>query len=60
LQNALPEGKFIRLTWLNYGTNAIAGFAIYRKLALYFNPTHAQQASLQRPDLSVGYVEVRQ
>jgi gliding motility-associated-like protein len=32
LQNAVPEGKFIRLSWLNYGTNAIAGFAIYRRI----------------------------
>jgi gliding motility-associated-like protein len=29
--NALPEGKLIRLTWQNYGTNAIAGFSIYRR-----------------------------
>ncbi len=29
--NAVPEGKFIRLTWLPYGTDAIAGFNIYRR-----------------------------
>jgi hypothetical protein len=29
--NALPEGKFIRLTWSDYGTSAIAGFNIYRR-----------------------------
>ncbi len=27
---ASPEGKFIRLTWQNYGTSVIAGFNIYR------------------------------
>ncbi len=32
LQNAVPEGKFIRLTWANYGTSVIAGFAIYRRI----------------------------
>jgi gliding motility-associated-like protein len=31
LKNALPEGKFIRLIWENYGTTAIAGFNIYRR-----------------------------
>jgi gliding motility-associated-like protein len=29
--NAVPEGKFIRLTWNDYGTNAIAGFSVYRR-----------------------------
>lgn len=29
--NAVPEGKFIRLTWNNYGTDVISGFNIYRK-----------------------------
>ena len=31
LVNAVPEGKFIRLTWNNYGTGVIAGFSIYRR-----------------------------
>jgi gliding motility-associated-like protein len=31
LVNAVPEGKFIRLTWQSYGTSAIAGFNIYRR-----------------------------
>jgi gliding motility-associated-like protein len=31
LVNAVPEGKFIRLGWNNYGTNVISGFNIYRK-----------------------------
>ena len=39
LINAVPEGKFIRLSWSDYGTNAIAGFAIYRrKGASTFSP----------------------
>ncbi|HUX59418.1 MAG TPA: gliding motility-associated C-terminal domain-containing protein [Bacteroidales bacterium] len=29
--NAVPEGKLIRLTWSDYGTNVIAGFSIYRR-----------------------------
>jgi hypothetical protein len=29
--NAVPVGKFIRLTWAGYGTTAIAGFNIYRR-----------------------------
>jgi gliding motility-associated-like protein len=31
LNSATPEGKFMRLTWNNYGTTAISGFNIYRK-----------------------------
>jgi gliding motility-associated-like protein len=31
LLNAVPEGKFIKLSWQNYGTTAIAGFSIYRR-----------------------------
>ncbi len=31
LVNAIPEGKFIRLIWLPYCTDVIAGFAIYRR-----------------------------
>jgi gliding motility-associated-like protein len=31
LVSATPEGKFIRLTWQNYGTSVISGFSIYRK-----------------------------
>jgi len=31
LVNAAPEGKFIRLTWNNYGTDVISGFSIYRR-----------------------------
>jgi gliding motility-associated-like protein len=39
LTNAVPEGKFIRLSWSDYGTTAIAGFSIYRREgATTFNP----------------------
>ena len=31
LQNAVPVGKQITLTWENYGTSVIAGFSIYRR-----------------------------
>jgi gliding motility-associated-like protein len=31
LTNAIPTGKFISLTWVNYGTPVIAGFNIYRR-----------------------------
>ncbi|MBN1108014.1 MAG: gliding motility-associated C-terminal domain-containing protein [Bacteroidales bacterium] len=39
LLSAVPEGKFIRLTWSPYGTAVIAGFAIYRRIgASTFDP----------------------
>ncbi|MFO7575221.1 MAG: gliding motility-associated C-terminal domain-containing protein [Bacteroidales bacterium] len=31
LQSAVPEGKVMRLSWEPYGTDFIAGFAIYRR-----------------------------
>ncbi len=31
LLTASPEGKSIRLTWSDYGTNVISGFSIYRR-----------------------------
>ncbi len=31
LVTASPEGKFVRLTWNNYGTGVISGFSIYRR-----------------------------
>lgn len=34
LQTAIPEGKFIRLNWKNYGTNVIKGFNIYRRVGV--------------------------
>ncbi|MBN2862005.1 MAG: hypothetical protein JXN62_02510, partial [Bacteroidales bacterium] len=55
LLNAIPEGKFIRLLWENYGTPVISGFAIYRK----------EGASTFEPDsctsgipISTGFVKV--
>ena len=53
--NAVPEGKLIRLTWGDYGTNMIAGFSIYRR----------EGASTFKPDSctaglpsSTGFVKV--
>ncbi len=53
--NASPEGKMIRLTWSNYGTNFISGFSIYRR----------EGASTFKPDsctsgipLSTGFIKV--
>jgi gliding motility-associated-like protein len=31
IDKAVPEGKYIRVTWQPYGTDAIAGFNIYRR-----------------------------
>ena len=31
LMSAIAIGKYIQLTWANYGTTAIAGFSIYRR-----------------------------
>ena len=31
LENAAPEGKFIRLTWQQYESSLISGYAIYRR-----------------------------
>lgn len=31
LNNASPEGKFIKLVWSDYGTSYISGFSIYRR-----------------------------
>jgi gliding motility-associated-like protein len=30
--SAVPEGKFIRINWANYGTPDISGFSIYRRV----------------------------
>ena len=55
LQNAVPEGKVIRLLWKNYNTKSIAGFSIYRR----------EGASTFKPDSctaglpsSTGFVKV--
>lgn len=52
---AVPEGKFIRLTWRDYGTEVISGFNIYRR----------EGASSFEPDsctsgipLSTGFVKI--
>lgn len=59
LNNGLPEGKFIRLSWNDYGSDYISGFSIYRR----------EGASTFKPDsctagipastgfVKVGYVE---
>jgi len=31
LLTAVPQGKFVQLEWVDYGTEAIAGFSIYRR-----------------------------
>jgi len=52
---ASPEGKFIRLTWNNYGTPVISGFSIYRREgASGFTPDSCT-ASLP---ISTGFVKV--
>jgi gliding motility-associated-like protein len=55
LLNAVPEGKVIRLTWSDYGTNVISGFSIYRR----------EGASTFKPDsctagipASTGFIKV--
>ena len=55
LINALPEGKTIRLTWSNYGTDVISGFSVYRR----------EGASTFKPDsctsgipVSAGFIKV--
>lgn len=55
LISATPEGKFMRLTWKNYGTSVISGFSIYR----------SESASAFSPDSctagippSVGFIKV--
>lgn len=56
--NAIPEGKVIRLTWSDYGTNAIAGFSIYRREgASTFNPDSCTAGvPLSSGFIKVGYI----
>ncbi|MDP4221957.1 MAG: gliding motility-associated C-terminal domain-containing protein [Bacteroidota bacterium] len=55
LVSAVPVGKFIHLTWNNYGTNVITGFNIYRKDgASSFKP---DSCSLGMPP-TAGFVKV--
>jgi len=55
LINAIPEGKFIRLIWADYGTSAITGFAIYRREgATTFKPDSCTSGI----PISVGFTKV--
>jgi gliding motility-associated-like protein len=55
LVSALPEGKMIRLTWLDYGTNVIAGFSIYRREGASTFKTDSCTSGLP---VSSGFVKV--
>jgi len=56
--NAIPEGKLIRLTWSDYGTDVIAGFSIYRREgASLFNPDSCTSGIPPSTGfLKVGYI----
>lgn len=55
LNSAVPQGKFIRLDWNNYGSNVISGFAIYRKEGVSsFSPDSCTAGV----PLSSGFVKV--
>jgi gliding motility-associated-like protein len=55
LDTAVPEGKFIRLKWKNYGTPDIAGFNIYRREGtVTFNPDSCTAGI----PASTGYIKV--
>ncbi len=53
--NAVPEGKLIRLTWQDYGTNVIAGFSIYRREGA---TTFAPDSCTSGVPSSTGFVKV--
>ncbi len=55
LQSALPQGKIIRLKWANYGTDAIAGFNIYRREGA---STFVQDSCTSGLPASTGFVRV--
>jgi gliding motility-associated-like protein len=55
LLSALPEGKIIRLIWVNYGTETIAGFNIYRKEG---PSTFVQDSCTSGLPASTGFVRV--
>lgn len=59
LVTALPEGKFIRLLWENYGTDFITGFSIYRRAGVSsFEPDSCTSGiSPSAGFVKVGYVE---
>ena len=55
IENAVPEGKLIRLTWSDYGTDYITGFNIYRREgASTFNPDSCTAGI----PLSTGFIKV--
>lgn len=55
LVNAVPEGKFIRLRWQNYGTPVISGFAIYRREGA---TTFVPDSCISGLPLSTGFVKI--
>lgn len=55
LLSAVPEGKLIRLNWVPYGTDHIAGFSIYRTETVI--PFTADSCTSGLPPSS-GYVKV--
>lgn len=55
LITAIPEGKFIRLIWENYGTDAIAGFSIYRRTGV---STFAPDSCTSGIPANTGFVKV--
>ena len=58
LTGAAPEGKFVRLVWDDYGTNAIMGFNIYRREgASSFTPDSCTSGvTASAGYLRVGYI----
>ncbi len=59
LLKAIPEGKFIRLTWSDYGTNVIAGFSIYRKEGISSLMTDSCTSGVPASSgfIKVGYID---
>jgi gliding motility-associated-like protein len=58
LLTAIPQGKFINLGWSNYGTTAIAGFAIYRREGASTFTTDSCDSGLPASSgfVKVGYI----
>lgn len=55
LLNAVPQGKFIKLSWSNYGTNVISGFSIYRREGASTFQTDSCTSGIPQ---STGFVKV--
>ena len=53
--NAIPEGKQIKITWDNYRTNVIAGFAIYRREGA---TTYVPDSCTSGVPLNLGFAKV--